>query len=99
MKAEKIRNEEIDAQRDARRNKNTTRKDKRIARKVALVAQADAAIGSKVHEKNTQAAHGQTKKAEKKEVEKVKPVEKAKPAAEKKPAAAKPAAAKPVVKK
>ncbi len=43
MKAEKIRDSEIDAQREARRAKNTVRKDKRSARKQASVAEPVAA--------------------------------------------------------
>lgn len=35
LKAEKVRVAELDAQRDARRNKNAVRKEKRVARKVA----------------------------------------------------------------
>merc|ERR1712166_1571694 len=35
MKAEKIRVAEVEAQRDARRAKNTVRKEKRVARKIA----------------------------------------------------------------
>jgi hypothetical protein len=34
LKAEKIRNADVDAQRDARRSKNAVRKEKRVARKL-----------------------------------------------------------------
>ena len=41
MKAEKARNEELEAQRDARRAKNTVRKEKRVARKAAQMGIAE----------------------------------------------------------
>lgn len=39
LKAEKIRNEELDAQREARRAKNAIRKEKRVARKAAQMGE------------------------------------------------------------
>lgn len=52
LKAEKIRVAELDAQRDARRAKNSTRKEKRVARKIAQLG------GDVPVEKAKQSAHG-----------------------------------------
>jgi large subunit ribosomal protein L19e len=83
LKAEKIRNADIDAQRDARRSKNAVRKEKRVARKLvtmglepAVEKKVEKVAATPVAEKKTAAP---TKPVEKKVEKKAAPAAPAKP--------------------
>ena len=91
MKQEKIREKQLAEQREARRAKNTARKEKRVAKKLE---QLGGVVAAKEEAKPAPAKKEEAKPAPKKEAAKAAPAKEAKPAAAPKKEEAKPAAPK-----
>lgn len=92
MKQEKIREKQLAEQREARRAKNTARKDKRVAKKLEQLGGVVAAA-PKEEAKPVPAKEAKAAAAPKKEAAKAAPAKETKPAAAPKKEEAKPAAA------